>query len=288
MADFNGVTLPDLPNSYEYNVVYYLASDGIYALSTSSTPVCVDGSETTFVFVKNTTASVFIWADGEGLTDWYPDAVDASIPDGGELFPTSDTEVIWSDHDIMNSDTGEIYYPSSVQKTPMFYYNGVRLPQLPSDVDRSVYPYAIISTTPQNASTKYVLQLCTEKYICVQNMLGDIAGGSNLIYAYNNDSFEYEGVASMALIQLSDRTVLWTDYDIQIFDTTGQPTDEIYLKGTQAYSEDTKVAVTIKTLCDIADSIRKSTGSNALKTPKELSNEIESIVSGNLDFCLLS
>ena len=116
----NGVTLPDIPvvEGYPYAIIV-VQDEGTqyegYLLVCMSSPFkqTLDGGAI-HVKVDEGTGKGYIYSDSEWM--FYADmtATDA------DLTVSDSFSLKWSNHDILNADTGEIYFPSSVVAEPEY------------------------------------------------------------------------------------------------------------------------------------------------------------------------
>lgn len=95
----------------------------------------------------------------------------------------------------------------------MIEVNGVTLPDLPSDVDRSVYPYGLISETSMTGV--YALTFTSEPiyYIPSSSKYNTINSCNCCIYTYGMSGTEKWTLFDNELIAFSE-TPIWTEYNV--------------------------------------------------------------------------
>ena len=279
MIEVNGVTLPDLPSdvdrsAYPYAIIVTGGDLGnSYGLIFSKLSWIYQPSSER-IYLKLDSYSVYM----AGTDSW-----EHSFDDETSLgLPVATYQIIWSDHNILDSETGEVYFPSSVQSDPLFYYNGVRLPELPSDVDRSVYPYVVLSSVA-GEENMYALTYLTKKIYFDSSENGYFSNESIDVSLYSCTTTvetEFSLLSNMTnagnemVISEDEMPIIWSNFDIP---NGSADATEIYLAGTEALSEDTPVSITLKTLCDLGDAIRKVTGDSTLRTPSDMISKVKEL-----------
>lgn len=118
MTDYNGVTLPDLPTEVDRSVYPYAHLENLvsyYDLQFSTQPLYyrIDDAENGYdsVYYPVGTEYLSYGAISES-TEWMEFGAETVTEDTPAFNPDV---IIWSDHDIVNDETGEIFFPSSVE-----------------------------------------------------------------------------------------------------------------------------------------------------------------------------
>ena len=173
---YNGVRLPALPEwdreMYPYAYIWDLNADfpslsHYYKLTIMDTPLrygTVNGVQSIYCAEGRKTA-MYNLIDGAWV--YYGES-------SGSNRVTANP--IWTNHDVINDTDGSVYLsgsnPIPIYNEPVNYlYNGVKLPKLP-EWDKTVYPYAAISSSGKNS---YYLRLLRYDAQYQINSWGDFA-----------------------------------------------------------------------------------------------------------------
>lgn len=286
MADFNGVTLPDLPEvdrgAYPYAWVgcWNLGTFSMYILLFTSSKLGYSPTNSDLMLLEETNLSTYMYSDNDDAPNYW-ESNGEGAENSGALLDMSQFTTFWADYDILNSETGEVYFPSSVK--PLFYYNGVRLPQLPQEL-LAEYPNCVLvffeGIHGVFMTKSPVYNVGYEDGIPFLISLSDETA---ILYVLGHGvedelpSSEFTGLP----LKMEGYSLIWSSYDMHVFDVaTEEVTDEIYLKGTQAYSEEETASITLKTLCDLGDAIREVTGDSTLRKPKEIIAKVKTLIGG--------
>ena len=288
MADYNGVTLPDIPSDlakeygFNYSFIFNLTEAvgyEYYVCAFTTLPLFHNQTNSTLIALDELTLKQFIYCPSMGHTEFTEAGNEVSFSSGETVFENITHEIIlWSDHDILDSETNEVFFPSSVK--PLYYYNGVRLPQLPSDVDVATYSNTSILFVGDNEYVMYCmsqpLKYDSDGVFVVENT-DIIALSSDPIFDTEWERMS-EANSGTNKVYLTGLVLLWSNHDVLTSET-----NEVYFKGTQAYSEEETASITLKTLCDLGDAIREVTGDSTLRTPKEMIAKVKEFSGGGGD-----
>lgn len=274
MAIFNGVTLPDLPNydknKYPYISIMHMSSNGssLSYLLLNSEPICYNPSTSQFENIY----------PREGATYQYPNSVGEEwllIAEGAEEEPqegadasismTTISTILWANFDILNKETGEVVLKS---------YNGVFLPPLPSDIDRTVYlyTYVIKAYMSEYDYTSYMFMVADTPMEQNSNDYYILAGTKGVIGSINTTFDAWENVAEMG--EVTTDTLL----------TDALQADGITLTVIWSeVAEEKLYSIKESTLKNIGNSIRAKTGKTELIPPENMPSEIDGISSGGIE-----
>lgn len=284
MADYNGVTLPDLPSDvdttqYPYASIVY--AESMYILIYAEQAMFYSTTESAF---GHDTSCRYMYFTTNGTT-WECILEDTS----GVLVPVAENGITWSNHDIMNLATGEVYFPSSVK--PLYYYNGVRLPQIPQDVIAE-YPYAVISKMTEGEEEIYTLLVhdkslymafdetfeCSMLHVVSEangKLFSTVANGTN--WSLDTDEIHTKAEGCIFGLVAEDMVIIWSNFDIP---NGSADATEIYRNASEPLMEDTPVAITVKTLCDLGNAIREASGDSTLRKPSEMIAKVKTLIGG--------
>ena len=160
-----------------------------------------------------------------------------------------------------------------------YYYNGVLLPEIPSDV-LAEYPYAWIRMN--TAANAYDLYFSTEPFYLVAQ---ETISGNGIVkpwyktgyvgYDESASEWVYYKTSNSNLGFDSTLIILWSNHDIP---NGSADATEIYFYGSEPVPEGgsepeykEKYVVTTERLIEFADTARKIVGSTATMTPSEMS-----------------
>lgn len=240
---YNHEQLPEIPADAAENYPYLLmmrAPTAIWLCGSKTKPYCY-----TFEDVKQRLA-----LPTDNATWWYRENVDAWVINasyaGGTNFGMGGDNVWcvwWSNYDIPNGspDATEIYFPASQPQTgqptgaTQYYYNGVKLPALPTDVTDSYW--LLLGNKDTGKATLYGTTSVwyfypTDSYpSCVNN-----AASTCRRYTLSEDGLLWELASSdsgcyMYVDTTENNRILWTNNNVPNGSATAS---EVYFYGTLA------------------------------------------------------
>ena len=287
MADYNGVTLPDIPENIKSLYPYWfvcqmtisqLTPPNAYYIygSTSPSYTFQDGehlrhkfSDTSVYYVTNYVV--------EGGTEWESDWNEVPTANiySPSLNETSGYKIIWSNHDILSGSptSTEVYFEANDVR---YYYNGYIFPPLPSgtieEVNISDFPYALIFSAEGNTALIFLTE--PAYYVSSDKTIVNKADMSCLMFALNGNFWKAAGLDEIPAngLPLPLDYVLWHGFDI----LDGE-TNELYKSGSEVLPDNTRVSITIRTLCKIGDAIREVLGIAERMNPDDIDFLIKAI-----------
>lgn len=279
MADFNGVTLPDLPNvdrrKYPYTTIVSFLNTELRTLVFSSRPAYVEYTVETAIYKIVYLAGTKRKAYNYLITEWSESGEDTLEND--EYLGEGST-VLWSDYDVLNVNTGEVIHDYGIKKK---YYSGALLPEIPEEIFAE-YPYCAV--VRQIETNNYMLAASKAAYKCLGDNEYKVVSTSDAsqptVYMLSNVTWNLFGPAGTSLFYTNMFEIVWTNTDIPNGSATAT---EIYKKASDPYTEDTEFAVMAKELLSIADAIRSKTGKTDSILTENMAREIEGISSGGIE-----
>lgn len=302
MIIHNGITLPELSvqktmlnNGAPYNIVIYGEIAGVfdgpvYINYSTNKKMYYDPADGKYKLPIETEYYVHVYQDGGDKTDWSMLSHDTTNNDTINITLEANTEFVYSDYNIVNSETNEVLITSSVPYAN-YLYNDVMLPQLPSDNDDE-YPYKfILSVSSQSMGDENIYMLVLSKLpYMVMSQDGTVAMMSSAeledtshmvkyIYPITETWEQYNvfmdtqfGYYSMFLIN-NDAfdgyiyDLVWTNTDLPLNDFSSA---EIYLAASDPVPEP-DFLIKESTLKAIGDQVRRISGiADKLSTSKML------------------
>lgn len=183
---YNGVELPNIDSVWTNKVTYPYAVIVYYYSAWYELYLTTDVATVTSTAFKRAGGAVYKFTTGTSSEWEYQNTTGSSSgPLGANMI-----NLVWSNHDILNSDDNSVYLAASdpvdpnaptepelteeerlkwfllgkllrrnlmagVKEATMYSYNGVVLPKLP-EWDKTVYPYAVMYTTQWTDNTVFL------------------------------------------------------------------------------------------------------------------------------------
>lgn len=285
---YNGVLLPEIPSDvlteYPYAFIYYYPEN--FRLCCTKSQCYWNGA----INLVDTTGDVklFIYNETEDVFDVWETIA-------GNVFSIAINEehLLWTNTDILNgsADATDIYMYNSVPHSgKKYYYNGVQAPELPIAA-LSEYPYCLTWSLFLNISG-YVATINQFIFSKHQAYVSDIDSKlyfteetEYVMYMYDEelDAFIFNGAGADSGgldIGLSDEyticSIPWSNTNVL---KGSADSTEVYLKGSDPYTEDTLFNIKAKTMLDFGNIARTLDDTNSIKP---LTIEEMKVVFGNV------
>lgn len=269
--NIHGIELSDFPESvdvekYPYQMIVKEESDGetAYRALLTSKPIYYNPTSKIYEIDEPydfVLVALYEENPSEVVSQGNSENVDGNVLLGVMTLAASIVTAHWVNFDVLNNDTGEIHLKS---------YDGVLLPPLPSDIDRTVYPYAYVARAYMSEYdvTTHMFMVADTPMKQNSNDYYILAGTKGVIGLIDTTFDAWENVAEMG--EVTTDTLL----------TDALQADGVTLTVIWSEAAEEKLyEIKESTLKAIANAIRAKTGKTELIPPENMPGEIDGISS---------
>lgn len=286
MKYFHGVNLPTEPDTsmgqdlsqFPYTLALMGKNNSgelVYTLYLTSKPFCFNPTTQSFevktpfellLQVYYPTEDVWVQIPQDNTTSEEDLVFNPALFWNDEVleYATGVSFLVGTNHDIVNTETGEVAF---------MVCDDVLLPSIPSNIDRSLYPYAYVVKMQEIETAKDVNYLL----IVADKPMQTNSDGTNVVVAGTKG---FNGSVSV----YAENHCEWISEETEI--SSDMPLEQDGYTMTLIWSEvaeEKLYSIKESTLKNIGNSIRGKTGKTELIPPEDMPSEIDGISSGGAE-----